>query len=156
MAKIEHLADARVLVGTDISKHRHEVLIAVPGKQRRRKLAIINTIEDFRRLISIQSDFGLPSWIGFEVTGNYHRALMHHLGAACFDLKLVSPVAQPRTRSALHNSWDKNNPKDAKVFLHMLQIGAVQVFQVPMVAGTNDIQDLSKTHDAVSGAKIQL
>jgi hypothetical protein len=37
MAKVEHTADARVLVGIDVSKHRHEVLIAVPGKTRRRR-----------------------------------------------------------------------------------------------------------------------
>ena len=43
MTKIEHTEDARVLVGIDISKHRHEVLIATPGKQRRRKLTITNT-----------------------------------------------------------------------------------------------------------------
>jgi hypothetical protein len=30
MAKVEHTSNARVLVGIDISKHRHEVLIAVP------------------------------------------------------------------------------------------------------------------------------
>jgi len=29
MAKVEHTSDARVLVGIDISKHRHEVLAAV-------------------------------------------------------------------------------------------------------------------------------
>ncbi len=40
--------------------------------------------------------------------------------------------------------------------LRMLQIGAVQIFQDPMVAGTNDIQELSKTHDAVSRAKTEL
>ncbi len=38
----------------------------------------------------------------------------------------------------------------------MLQIGAVQVFQDPMVAGTNDIQELSKTHEMVSRAKTEL
>ena len=40
MAKFEHTSDARVLVGIDISKHRHEVLSAVPGKSRRRRLTI--------------------------------------------------------------------------------------------------------------------
>jgi hypothetical protein len=30
MAEVEHTSDTRVLVGIDISKHRHEVLIAVP------------------------------------------------------------------------------------------------------------------------------
>lgn len=40
MAKVEHTSDARVLVGIDISKHRHEILIAVPGKMRRRGLIL--------------------------------------------------------------------------------------------------------------------
>jgi len=43
MAKFEHTSDARVLVGIDISKHRHEVLIAVPGKARRRRMTITNS-----------------------------------------------------------------------------------------------------------------
>ena len=59
-------ADVRVLLGIDLSRHRHEVLIAVPGKQRRRKLTITNTIEDFWRLISILTEFGLPVRVGFE------------------------------------------------------------------------------------------
>lgn len=33
----------------DISKYRHEVLIGVPGKKRRRKLTITNNLEDFER-----------------------------------------------------------------------------------------------------------
>lgn len=139
MTKVKHTADARVLVGIDISKHCHEVLIAVQGKTRRRRLTITNTTEDFTRLITILRDSGLPVLIGFEATGNYHRVLMYHLGMAGFDLKLVSSVALARTREALHNSWGKNDPKDAQVILHMLQIGAVQRFQDPMVAGTNDI-----------------
>lgn len=153
MAKVEHTSDARVLVGIDISKHRHEVLIAVPGKTRRRRLTITNNTDDFMRLIAILREHGMPVRIGFEATGNYHRVLMYHLGVAGFDLKLVSSVALARTREALHNSWDKNDPKDAQVILHMLQIGAVQIFQDPMMAGTNDIQELSKTHDAVSRSK---
>jgi hypothetical protein len=32
MAKAQHTADARILVGIDISKNRHEVLTAVPGR----------------------------------------------------------------------------------------------------------------------------
>ncbi len=76
----------------------------------------------------------MPVRVGFEASGNYHRVLMYHIGIAGFDLKLVSSVALARTREALHNSWDKNDPKDAQVILHMPQIGAVQIFQDPMVA----------------------
>ena len=135
-----------LLVAIDISKHRHEVLIGVPGKKRRRRLTITNTLDDFQRLASILMDYDLPVRIGFEATGNYHRPLVHHLGQAGFDLKLVSSVGLVRTREALHNSWDKNDPKDAQVILHMLEIGAVQFFHDALVTGVADIQELSKTH----------
>ena len=134
-----HSIAATLLVAIDISKHRHEVLIGVPGKRRRRRLTITNTRDDFQRLVSILMDYGLPVRIGFEATGNYHRPLAHHLGQAGFDLKLVSSVGLARTREALHNSWDKNDPKDAQVILHMLDIGAVQFFHDPLVTGTADI-----------------
>jgi len=38
----------------------------------------------------------------------------------------------------------------------MLQIGAVQVFHDPLVAGTCDIQELSKTYEMVARAKTDL
>ncbi len=56
----------------------------------------------------------------------------------------------PRIRKALHNSWDKNDPKDAQDFLHMMNIGAEKFYQDPFLHGTNDIQELSKTHDTIS------
>ena len=98
----------------------------------------------------------MPVRVGFEATVNHHRVLKYHLGLAGFDLKLVSPVALTRTREALHNRWDKSDPKDDQVILDTLQLSAVQIFQDPMVASTNDIQDLSKSHDAVSRAKTEL
>ena len=66
MTKIDYTPDARVLVGIDISKHRHEVLIAAPGKTRRRRLTITNSTDDFMRLIAILRDYGPPVRIGFE------------------------------------------------------------------------------------------
>jgi hypothetical protein len=120
-----------LLVAIDISKHRHEVLIGAPGKTRRRRMTITNTLDDFGRLVATLSGYGLPVRIGFEATGNYHRALAHHLGQAGFELKLVSSVGLARTREVLHNRWDKNAPKDAQVILHMLEVGAVQFIHDP-------------------------
>ena len=60
---------------------------------------------------------------GFEATGNYHRAIAYHLAAAGFEMKLVSSVSLARTRQALHNNWDKNDPKDAQITLHMMEMG---------------------------------
>lgn len=71
-------------------------------------------------------------------------------------LRLVSSVALARTREALHNSWDKNDPKDAQVILHMLKIGATQTYCDPVLTGINDIQELSKTHEIISKAKTEL
>ena len=104
-----------LLVAIDISKHRHELLIGVPGKKRRRRMTSLNTLDDFQRLVTALASYELPVRIGFEATGNYHRTLAHHLGRAGFELKLVSSVGLARTREALHNSWDKNDPKDAQV-----------------------------------------
>ena len=139
-----------LLVAIDISKHRQEVLIGIPGKTRRRRMTITNTLDDFQRLATALASYDLPVRIGFEATGNYHRPLAHHLGQAGFELKLISSVGLARTREALHNSWDKNDPKDAQVILHMLEIGAVQFFHDPLGMGIADIQELSKTHDIVS------
>ena len=65
-------------------------------------------------------------------------------------------MAGARTREALHNSWDKNDPKDAQVILHMLRIGATQHYQDPLLAGINDVQELSKTHEVISRSKTEI
>lgn len=147
---------APLLVAIDISKSRHEILISIPDKKRPRRLTVLNQLEDFKRLIAILADYARPVRVAFEATGNYHRALAYQLGIAGFEVKLISSVAQARTREALNNSWDKNDPKDAQVILHMMQIGNEQYFHDPMLCGTNDLQELSKTHDIVSRSKTEL
>ncbi|MCC1495181.1 transposase, partial [Cognatishimia sp. F0-27] len=91
-----------VLVAIDIAKARHEVLIAVPGRERRRRLTVLNQLEEFDRLVATLSDYGRPVRAAFEATGNCHRALAYRLGVAGFEVKLVSSVALARTREALN------------------------------------------------------
>jgi hypothetical protein len=43
---------------------------------------------------------------------------------------------------------------DAQVILHMLRIGATRYVD-PLAAGINDLQEMSKTHEAISKAKTQ-
>ena len=155
MTGIQHTSPM-ILVAIDILKHRHEVLIAAPGRKRRRRLTIQNKREDFDRLTELLQGYGQPVRVGFEATGNYHRNLAYALRQAGCDLKLISSVSLARTREALHNSWDKNDPKDAQVILHMLQIGACQFYHDPLVHSVNDIQELSKNHEIVSRAKTEL
>jgi transposase len=92
----------------------------------------------------------------FEATGNYHRPIAWRLVEAGFETRLVSSLALARTREALHNSWDKNDPKDAQVILHMLRIHSTQVYHDPLRAGINDVQELSKTHEAIANAKTEI
>ena len=77
-----HSTASTVLVAIDISKHRPEVLIRVPGMKRRRRMTITNTLDEFRRLSAAFASYGLPVRIGLKATGNYHRPLRHHLGQA--------------------------------------------------------------------------
>jgi len=156
MADRQDTSTQPVLVAADIAKNRHEVLIEVPGQKQRRRLTVLNTRGEFERLVAALLEYERPVRVAFEATGNYHRAIAYHLSAAGFEMKLVSSVALARTREALHNSWDKNDPKDAQVILHMMRIGAVQFYNDPIVHGINDIQELSKTHDIVSKSKTEL
>ncbi len=134
-----------ILVAIDVSKLRNDVLIEAPGKLRRRRLTVLNTRAEHDRFIDLLREIGRPVIAAFEATGNYHRPLAFRLLKAGFTLRLVSSVALARTREALHNGWDKNDPKDAQVILHMLRIGATQTYADPLVTGINDIQELSNT-----------
>lgn len=144
-----------VLIAIDVSKVRNDVLIEAPGC-RRRRMTVLNTRAEHDRFVGLLGSFGRGVIAGFEATGNYHRPLAYRLIEAGCTLRLISSVALARTREALHNGWDKNDPKDAQVILHMLKIGASQAYIDPLLSGINDIQELSKTHEVISKAKTEL
>jgi transposase len=156
MTKHQPVADDVVLVAIDVAKARNEVLIALPGQTRRRRLTVINTRAEHDRLVGLLSGLDKPVSCGFEATGNYHRPIAWRLLQAGFDVRLISSLALARTREALHNGWDKNDPKDAQVILHMLRIGASQSSLDPLAAGINDLQEISKTYEAVSKSKTEV
>lgn len=156
MTTLHPMPDDVVLVAIDIAKARNEVLIETPSQKRRRRMTVPNTRAEHDRLIVLLKGFGRPVACAMEATGNYHRPIAWRLHEAGFQVRLVSSVALARTREALHNGWDKNDPKDAQVILHMLRIGASQAYHDPLAAGINDVQELSKTHEAIASAKTQV
>ena len=156
MTKIETTPAGAALVAIDVAKLRNDVLIEVPSAHRRRRLTVIDRRDEHDRLVAELHALGRPVLVGLEPTGHYHRPLAWRLVQAGFDVRLVSSVALARTREALHNSWDKNDPKDAQVILHMLRIGATQPYHDPLAHGVNDIQELSMTHEVVSKSKTEL
>jgi transposase len=113
-------------------------------------------LEDYERLAEYLHRLGSRSVVGFEATGNYHRPLAHFLHRQGFALRLIPTLALARTREAMHNSWDKNDPKDAQVILHLLKTGLTQTWHDPLVSGTHDAQELSKTHHQVALARTRV
>jgi len=155
VTKVQDKSDDKTMVAIDFAKVRNDVLIEPPGKKRYR-MQITNDRIDHNRLVQHLNDLGAPVSACFEATGNYHRALAWRLLSAGFDVHLISSVAAARTREALHNGWDKNDPKDAQVMLYMLKAGQVQRYYDPLLQKTNDWQELSKTHEAISNAKTEV
>lgn len=155
MTKSHSIPADAVLVALDVAKARNDVLIEIPGQARRRRMTVLNTRAEHDRFIGLLSSFQRPIVAAFEATGNYHRAIAWRLLEAGFEARLISSMALARTREAIHNGWDKNDPKDAQVILHMLRTGMSQRYHDPLAAGISDIQELSKTHEAVSKAKTE-
>ena len=153
MTKLTSTPAGAVLVAIDMSKSRQEVLIERPEGGRRRRMTVMATRQDYDGFAEQLAAIGRPIIVGFEATGNYHRTLAHRLLTAGFELRLISSVALARTREALHNGWDKNDPKDAQVILHMLRIGATQRYVDPLAAGINDLASITLMSD---GARVYL
>lgn len=155
MAHKHPIPDA-VLVAIDIAKARNDVLIEIPDQGRRRRLTVLNTRDEHDRFIHMLQSLGRPVVAGFEATGNYHRAIAWRLIEAGIEARLISSMALARTREAIHNGWDKNDPKDAQVILHMLRNGMSQIYNDPLAHGISDLQELSRTHELTSRAKTEI
>ena len=144
-----------VRVAIDVAKLTHQVLIELPNG-RRRTMRVANTKSEIDGFVEALRALGHRCEIAFEPTGDYHRPLAYVLGQAGFHLALVSSIAVARTREALYNSWDKNDPKDAQVILHLLKNGTTQRYLDPLVTGHLDLQEMANTYQQVSLRKVRL
>jgi transposase len=144
-----------ILVAIDIAKQMHEMLIEQPDGCRQR-WRMVNCQRDYEALRQRLQAFQAPILLGFEATGTYHRPLAYFLHQCGFELRLISSVAVARTRDALYNSWDKNDPKDTQVLLHLLKTGVTQRYHDPLVHAVNDLQEFAQTHYQVSLRKVRV
>ena len=136
------------LVAIDIGKSFHAVLVeAADG--RRQHFQMANTRRGLRPpgRVSCAHGSGLCELRSSRLA-NLHRTLAHRLLQEGFPVVSVSSVAGARYREAMFNSWDKNDPKDATVILHLLKQGIVQHYHDPLLAGDHDLQELAKTYHA--------
>ncbi len=123
-----------VYVGIDIAKARNDVRVELPDG-RVRKFKMVNRKEDFDNLAKYLSSLGNDCQIGLEASGNYHRPLAYYLQKKGFKVYLISSLSLARTREAIHNSWDKNDPKDAQVMVHLLKTGIKQRYYDTFING---------------------
>ncbi len=142
-------------VAIDVAKLVHEVLVE-PSTGRRQRWRVRNCLPDFVALRDRLHAFQPPVLSGFEATGNYHLPLAYYRSQYGFELRLLSSLAVARTRDALYNSWDKNDPKDTHVLLHLLKTGVTQRYHDPLVHAMNDLQELAQTHYQISLRKGQV
>lgn len=144
-----------VLVAIDIAKQWNAALIEYPdGKRQRFQFKHIR--EDYDRLVALLRGAGSRCLIAFEPTGVYHRTLAYRLLREGFDVCQVSALAGARYRDAMFNSWDKNDPKDAQVILELLKQGVTQHYHDPLINGTHDLEEISKTYERISRARTKL
>ena len=144
-----------VRVAIDVATLTHQVLLELPSGTRR-VLRVANTKAEIDRFVATLRALELSCEIAFEPTGDYHRPLAYLLGQAGFHLCLVSSIAVARTREALYNSWDKNDPKDAQVILHLLKNGTTQRYLDPLMTGYQDLQEIANTYQQISLRKVRL
>jgi len=144
-----------VRVAIDVAKLTHQVLMELPNGKRR-TMRVANTKSEIDGFVEALRALGHRCEIAFEPTGDYHRPLAYVLGQAGFHLALVSSLAVARTREALYNSWDKNDPKDAQVILHLLKNGTTQRYLDPLVTGHLDLQEMANTYQQISLRKVRL
>jgi transposase len=150
MTKDNSIAKELVFVAIDVAKLKNDVLVELPNGSRK-MMKVMNNKSDFVSFLEYLKSFnGISIRIGLEPTSNYHRPICYFLETNGFKVNFVSSIAVARTREAIHNSWDKNDKKDAQVILHMLKQGIVQNYHDPKINNINDIQELSKTHFLIS------
>ena len=84
MTEIIVAQNAPVLVAIDIAKARHEVLIAIPDKKRRRRLTVLNELADINRLHRRVEGLWMPSACGLRG----YRQLLSCLGVSSCNRRL--------------------------------------------------------------------
>jgi len=154
MAKFRAAPTTPAWLAIDVAKNRHAALLEDHAGHRRR-LTVSNTQAGFEELARILAPH-LPCEVALEPTGDYHRPLANFLLRQGHHVHFVSSIATNRTREALFNSWDKNDPKDAQVILHLLKSGTTQVFADPLQRGNQDLQELLGTHRQIADRKTRV
>ncbi len=155
MTDQSHSTAGTNLVAIDIAKEWNVVLVQEASGQKR-NFKVANNAADHNQLLLYLASLSGRTRIAFEPTGEFHRPLAFRLLQAGFEVVSISSIAQARFREARYGTWDKNDPKDARVILAMLAQGLVQIYHDPLFHGDHDLQELSNTYYQVTLARTRL
>lgn len=152
MADNTYNSTSRTLIALDIAKKHHDALIQ-RSSGKTLSVRITNTLEGYERLLSLANVEPSSITVGFEPTADYHRNIAYWLSRQGVSCHLVSSLSCARAREMLYNTWDKNDRKDSKVILYLLETGLSKPFYDPLIASTMDIQEISNTYHQVTVAR---
>lgn len=141
-----------VLVAIDIAKQSHDAAIQFPSGKRI-MMKFTNNLAGYQLLLERCQSDQYSVHVGFEPTADHHRTIAYWLaeqGCQCF---LVSSLSCARAREMLYNTWDKNDRKDAKVILYLMQQNIMHPFYDPLRQNTFDIQEIANTYHQISLAR---
>jgi transposase len=155
MTAPEDSRSAVTWVAIDVAKVTNTVLVE-DSSGRRLRFTVGNNSMDYQRFVRFLREQPEECRLALEPTGNYHRPLAYRLLQEGLRVHLVSTVAAARYREVSFNSRDKNDPKDTTVILDLLKQGKVLRYYDPILAGTHELQELSKTYMQITLARTRL
>lgn len=141
-----------VLVALDIAKKSHDAAVQFPSGKRL-VMKVSNTLEGYQLLLARCLPERYQIHIGFEPTADYHRNVAYWFSKHDCKCFLVSSLSCARAREMLHNTWDKNDRKDANVVLYLMNQKIMQPFHDPLISGIFDAQELCNTYHQISLAR---
>lgn len=143
-------SSVKVMIAIDIAKTSHDAVILWPSG-RTKTFKLPNTLVG--NLIHAAEAPAEDILVAFEPTADFHLNIAYWLrsqGALCH---MVSSLACARACEMLFKSWDKNDKKDARVIMYLMQQGMMQPFYDPLVNEMLDIQELANTYYQISLAR---
>ena len=152
MTEQSNINSETVLVALDIAKKSHDAFVLMPnGKRYFTKVA--NSHLGYQQLLDRAGCDPRQVKVGFEPTADYHRNIAYWLADAGCQCFLVSSLASHRAREMLFQTWDKNDRKDARVILYLMEQNIMEPFHDPLRSNVMDIQELSNTYHQISLAR---
>jgi transposase len=154
-AHFDSITSKPILIAVDIAKDKNVCVAEMPNGTKK-KFDFDNTLEGFRFFEKTLLKNQKNVQIAIEATGDFHRTFAYFAINHGAEVKLVNTLVMSRVREVIHNSWDKNDPKDASVILHMLKNGMTQLYHDPKINNINSFREMAGLHFRLTRTKTKI